>query len=179
FAVDAASPGDLIAHLMVQLAADVELGTVVQLDLGALGTALGNASGTILESEANGELTLTHGTLGVGTDVCTASATALCLLDRRFQVEVTWTDFQGGTGEGWAIPLTSDTGYFWFFDDQNIELVVKTLDGRVINDHYWVFYGALSNVAYTLTVTDTVTREARTYVNPSGIFASVGDTQAF
>ncbi|MCP4660958.1 MAG: hypothetical protein GY856_36620, partial [bacterium] len=46
FAVDAASPGDLIAHLMVQLAADVELGTVVQLDLGALGTALGNASGT-------------------------------------------------------------------------------------------------------------------------------------
>jgi hypothetical protein len=42
-----------------------------------------------------------------------------------------------------------------------------------------VFYGALSNVDYTLTVTDTTTGTVKTYHNPAGQFASVGDTQAF
>ena len=27
-----------------------------------------------------------------------------------------------------GVPLTSDSGYFWFFDADNIELVVKVLD---------------------------------------------------
>lgn len=179
FAVDAASPGDLVAHLRLQLAADVASGTVVELELVGATTALGNASGTILETEANGGLTLTHGTLGVGTDVCAASATALCLLDRRFRVEVIWTDFQGGTGEGQAVPRTDDAGYFWFFDERNVELVIKVLDGRGINGQFWVFYGALSNVAYRITVTDSATGREKIYVNPAGTFASVGDTQAF
>src|SRR5262249_38796821 len=56
---------------------------------------------------------------------------------------------------------------------------VKVLDARALNDHFWVFYGALSNVEYTLTVTDTVTGIVRRYANPSGLFASVGDTLAF
>jgi hypothetical protein len=42
-----------------------------------------------------------------------------------------------------------------------------------------VFYGALSNVEYTLTITDTQTGTVRTYKNPSGRFASVADTGAF
>jgi hypothetical protein len=39
------------------------------------------------------------------------------------------------------VPLGADTGYFWFFEDTNVELVVKVLDGRAINGHTWVFYG--------------------------------------
>jgi hypothetical protein len=42
-----------------------------------------------------------------------------------------------------------------------------------------VFYGALSNVQYSLTVTDTATGATRTYTNPAGQFASVADTGAF
>ena len=92
---------------------------------------------------------------------------------------ITWTDFRGNTGVGHAVTLTDDTGYFWFFRDTNVEVVAKVLDGRPLNGHHWVFYGALSNVAYTLTVTDLATGETRTYDNPLGNFASLGDTMAF
>jgi hypothetical protein len=53
------------------------------------------------------------------------------------------------------------------------------LDGRAINGGFWVFYGALSNVEYTLTVTDTETGRVKTYFNPSRNFGSLGDTSAF
>ena len=110
---------------------------------------------------------------------CVPGANILCLNNSRFAVSVEWRDFQGNTGSGKAIPLTADTGYFWFFSNTNIELVVKVLDAAAINGHFWVFYGALSNVEYTITVTDTATSEQKIYSNPSGAFASVGDTLAF
>ncbi len=110
---------------------------------------------------------------------CSPTGTALCLNDSRFRVEVEWKDFQGGTGSGTAVPLTGDTGYFWFFRDTNVELILKVLDGRPVNGRWWVFYGALSNVEYTITVTDTETGQSKTYVNPSSEFASRGDTEAF
>ena len=114
-----------------------------------------------------------------GPSGCQASATALCLLGGRFKVEVFWEDFQGNSGTGQASVLTADTGTFWFFDPANVELVVKMLDGRALNDSFWVFYGALSNVQYWLTITDTQTGVARRYLNPLGALASVGDTTAF
>ena len=56
---------------------------------------------------------------------------------------------------------------------------MKVLDARPVNGDFWVFYGALSNVAYTLTVTDSLSGVVRIYTNPAGAFASVGDTTAF
>ena len=111
--------------------------------------------------------------------VCVSSVSALCLNNERFKIEVQWRDFQGNTGAGQAVPLTGDTGYFWFFSSTNVELVIKVLDARTINGHFWVFYGALSNVEYGISVTDTVTGSLKTYYNPPQQFASVGDTQAF
>ena len=110
---------------------------------------------------------------------CVATATSLCLNGGRFRAAVTWTDFAGNTGVGTAVPLTGDTGYFWFFSSNNIELAVKVLDARALNDAFWVFYGALSNVEYRMTVTDTATGQSKTYVNPAGNFGSTGDTSAF
>ncbi|HYX19803.1 MAG TPA: hypothetical protein VFA98_03060, partial [Thermoanaerobaculia bacterium] len=110
---------------------------------------------------------------------CTPSARSLCLSGGRFEVSVVWTDFQNNTGDGQAIPLTADTGYFWFFNASNVELIVKVLDATAINGKFWVFFGALSNVEYTLTVRDSVTGASRQYHNSSGQFASVGDTTAF
>jgi len=112
-------------------------------------------------------------------ETCTPSSSRLCLLGGRFAVEVEWTDFAGNSGVGTAVPLSGDTGYFWFFSSANVEVVAKVVDGRPLNGSFWVFYGALSNVEYTLTVTDTVTGLAHEYRNPSGHFASVGDIDPF
>ena len=114
-----------------------------------------------------------------GKAVCVAGPTALCLNGGRFRVEIAWKDFSGRTGAGQASALTSDTGTFWFFDPANLEVAVKVLDGRTLNGHWWVFFGALSNVEYTMTVTDTATGARKTYRNPKGRFASAGDTAAF
>ncbi|HET9211745.1 MAG TPA: hypothetical protein VFR03_15160 [Thermoanaerobaculia bacterium] len=110
---------------------------------------------------------------------CSPTPTVLCLQGSRFQAEVTWTAPGFGSGPGRAVPLTGDTGYFWFFSDSNVELMVKVLDGRAVNRHFWVFYGALSDVAYTLTVTDLQTGAKEVFTNPGGRLASVSNTSAF
>ena len=112
----------------------------------------------------------------LGSADCVPAEHSLCLQQGRFKVDVAWVDFQGGEGRGVATPLTADTGHFWFFTPENIELIIKVLDGRTINDHFWTFFGALSNVEYLLTITDTETGLARRYGNHAGTFASIGDT---
>ena len=115
-----------------------------------------------------------------GTNGCTSGPSTLCLNDNRFRVDVTWRAVNVGTaGVGIAVPLTGDTGAFWFFSSGNIELVLKVVDGRSYNGAFWVFYGAMSDVSYTINVTDTLTGARKTYENPQGQLASIADTAAF
>lgn len=113
--------------------------------------------------------------------VCAPGPKTLCLNGGRFKVQITWTDFSGNSGDGQAVGLTDDSGYFWFFDGDNIELVVKVLDA--CHDPYrrfWVFAAGLTNVEVWMTVIDTVTQERREYYNPSGTpFDPILDTNAF
>ncbi len=111
---------------------------------------------------------------------CASNGATLCLNASRFKVQVNWQVPSNGTsGVGNAIPLTTDTGEFWFFSANNIELVIKVVDGRAFNNKFWVFYGALSNVQYTITVTDSTNGSVKTYQNPDGNLASVADVTAF
>ncbi len=114
-----------------------------------------------------------------GGPPCRATESALCLEGGRFQVTSRWTDFARRTGDAAAVPITPDTGYFWFFDEDNVELILKLIDGGGFNGHHWVYYGALSNVEYTFTVTDSETGAAKRYFNPATRFASSGDITAF
>ena len=103
--------------------------------------------------------------------------------DDRFEVTVAWKGPRGATGAGVPKRLTDDTGYFWFFDRDNVELVVKVLDAAAVDQRYWVFYGALSNVEYEMTVVDTAVEgpsypHVAEYLNPAGTMASRGDTEA-
>jgi hypothetical protein len=126
---------------------------------GPLGASSIGAPPSHLTSGANGGhlVEAPHRAASQQVSGCNSGPLQLCLNGDRFSVSVAWTDFSGMSGSGTAVPLTTDTGSFWFFDAANIEIVVKVLDGRGLNGHFWVFYGALSNVQYTLTVTDTVT----------------------
>lgn len=114
------------------------------------------------------------------TSQCTPSPTALCLGgNSRFKVEAT---FDTGTqhGQAQAVKLTPDTGYLWFFNESNVEAVVKVLDACTLNNRFWVFAGGLTNVNAVLTVTDTKTGTVKTYTNPQKTaFAPVQDTDAF
>lgn len=104
---------------------------------------------------------------------------ALCLLDGRFEVTAEWTRADGERGVATALPGADATGYMWFFSPGNIELAVKALDGRTINNAFWVFAAGLTDVDYRLTVTDTVAGTSKTYSNPSRPFCGLGDTSAF
>jgi hypothetical protein len=117
--------------------------------------------------------------LSLATGPCVAGPETLCLADGRFAVEARWRDFQGGSGRGHALPQTPDTGALWFFHPDNVELLVKVLDGRDANGFFWVFFASLTNVEFDLRVTDTATGRVRRYRNPSGTFASRGDNRGF
>lgn len=113
-------------------------------------------------------------------DPCSPSTTALCLNDARFRVRAVWRTGQGVTGSGRAVTLTGDTGYFWFFNEENVEVVVKVLDGCPVNGHYWVFAAGLTNVEVTMTVEDTTTGTVSTYRNTLHTpFQPRQDTAAF
>jgi hypothetical protein len=154
---------------------------VFSLEAGTYTFSIEADPGNVVAESNDGDNTYSRTiTVGAGSGgTCTSSSTALCLNANRFAVSVTWWTTDGRTGQGQAVRLTSDTGYFWFFNTANVELCVKILDARGVNSHFWVFYGALSNVHYSIVVTDTLTGTQRTYTNPQGTMASVGDTSAF
>ena len=111
---------------------------------------------------------------------CQAGAGFLCLGGGRFQVNATWTRNDGTTGAGTAVKLTDDSGYFYFFDPTNIEMVVKVLNGCSINNAYWVFAAGLTNVQVDWQVLDTATGVTYTNSNPQNTpFAQVEATDAF
>ena len=76
-------------------------------------------------------------------------------------------------------PGSDRTGSFWFFNDQNIEFLVKVLDGNDFNSSHWVFAGGLSDVEYWIEVVDRDSNERRIYYNPPGNFCGFGDIRAF
>jgi hypothetical protein len=77
------------------------------------------------------------------------TATTLCL-NGRHQVKASWrTDPPGGTSHPAQVaPLaTAESGLFWFFGPNNWEVMVKVLNGCGLNDRWWVFSAATTNVA--------------------------------
>lgn len=115
-----------------------------------------------------------------GNILCHEAADTLCLNNTRFSVSADWTKQDGSTGQGKAVKLTADSGYFWFFDPSNIELVVKVLNGCGVDNAYWVFAAGLTNVRVVLNVKDEKTGAVYSKVNEQGVaFAPIQDTAAF
>lgn len=103
----------------------------------------------------------------------------LCLLGGRFRVETSFTTGPD-SGKGKRAAGSDQTGIFSFFSPDNWEVMVKVLDGCNINDRFWVFASAATDVQYELRVTDLETGQVRSYPHGGGSPApAVTDIEAF
>jgi hypothetical protein len=108
---------------------------------------------------------------------CQSSANAVCLVNNRFRLELDWANqFDSTSGRGVGKKLSDLTAAFSFTDPANLEVLVKTLD---FGDHVLVLYGTLSNLAYTLRITETTSGRVKTYVNAAGNYCGGLDSNAF
>jgi large repetitive protein len=102
----------------------------------------------------------------------------LCFLDDRFEVAVAAHapdgDFRGRRALG-----SRESGVFTYFSPNNWEIQVKVLDGCAINDTFWVFASAASDLGYTLKVKDRATGLERTFEGPTAPPRPIVDTAAF
>jgi hypothetical protein len=142
------------------------------------------------ESSAGGATSACAAATSVGVGgPCVPSANTLCIDDqpgdKRFQIQATVDTVEGGGFHGPAsdIPLSSlgisQGGIFWFFAANNPEMLIKVINGCGLGGHYWVFFAALTNVGFSVTVTDTQTGHFKTYNNSDSTTAApVQDTSA-
>jgi hypothetical protein len=85
---------------------------------------------------------------------------------------------------GFGIPVrygSEDSAFFWFFSDQNFEVVVKVLNACILNGRYWVFAAGLTDQGYRIEVRDTLPGgSTKAYTNTLGNRApATTDTNAF
>jgi hypothetical protein len=180
--VPADCTGTPVSGFPVSLAA----GQTLLIDFKFAPTAPGNFTDTLNISTL--EWAFTGSTPTVGS-ACVANSTTLCIDeqpgDRRFKLRVQYSSPDRGlTGDGAAVPLSSvgiaEGGAFAFFSSSNPEMLVKVLNGCGLGNHYWVFFAAVTDVGFTVTVTDTLTGTTRTYSNADHQAAiPVQDTSAF
>ena len=88
---------------------------------------------------------------------CRPSSGQACLNERRFQVRASYST--PAVQKGPAIRVETlglpDSGsLFYFFDPGNPELLVKVVNGCWLNDHWWVFGSAATDLPYEVAVAD-------------------------
>lgn len=137
-----------------------------------IGTALGEAFGPLFDS---GSFAVCDGAGAVPSPrpaaASTAETTVLPLLGGRFTATAAWETRDGRSGEGWAVAISGDAGYFWFFAPSIVEVLVKMVDacGYPGFDNFWVFAGGLTDVAVRLTVHDSWSGATVSHLNVQGV----------
>lgn len=110
---------------------------------------------------------------------CVPGDETLCLDGDRFTVEVDWRTADS-SGQGMVVDFNEFDGSFYFFNPDSTDLVVQLLQQCSINDHFWVFAAATTDVEFDITVTDTQSGSERVYGHPLGAgFEPILDTSAF
>jgi len=113
-----------------------------------------------------------------------STATALCL-NTRFNISTSWRvggpNDGGASGTGRTVSDPNpNSGLFWFFDSSNWEVMVKVINGCALNNRYWLFSAATTNVFYRMEVFDVRAGVNKIYFNYPGPPApAVTDTAAF
>ncbi len=104
-----------------------------------------------------------------GPGLCGGGAGALCLNAGRFRAEVSWRLSSGSARHSYFGPSHGRRRLLSGSSARTTSrLLIKVVDGRAANGKFWVFAGGLSDVEYTITVTDAQTGAVRTYTNAEG-----------
>jgi hypothetical protein len=158
-------------------------------------TGMGTCAATETKDFTPPTSTVTRNSVGVTitappANACVPAGTTLCLSDvegdNRFQAIATYKTSQSGglAGSANVVDTTdlgvSQGGILWFFSQANPEMLLKVINGCAVNNFYWVFFAADTNVGFTVTVTDTAQGRTKTYTNPDLTAAvPIQDTAAF
>ncbi len=115
---------------------------------------------------------------------CGASTVSALCLNTRFRITSQWrTNPTPGTpvdGDGHVVVAGAESGIFWFFSSSNWEIMVKALNGCGLNNRYWIFSAATTNVFYRMTVLDVRAGRQKIYFNYPGPPApALTDVNAF
>ena len=94
-------------------------------------------------------------TYGGAGGICTADDGTLCLFQGRFKVQASFKDYGGTSGSGRAQAISSDSGYFWFFEPGNVEVVAKIVNSCSYGSNLSIYASGLTDVETTIKVTDT------------------------
>ena len=98
--------------------------------------------------------------------------------DDRFQVRIRWANPRdGSSGMGHGKRLGEDSGAFWFFSPENLEVTVKILDGRAVNGHWWVFIASMTDLAFEVDISR-AGGPVKTYVQTAGQNRNFIDVEA-
>lgn len=112
------------------------------------------------------DVSLTATTGGGGT-AC-GDALTLCLNNNRFKVTASYEDYAHNKADAHAVPLTPDTGYFWFLNSANVEVFVKVLNFCYVDEVYGIYAAGATDLGVTLKVTDTTKGISKTFTNSLG-----------
>ncbi|HET9766105.1 MAG TPA: LamG domain-containing protein [Thermoanaerobaculia bacterium] len=173
-----------VARTTDQIRANLNKRIVAQAGLVAYWTLDGNFQDVVSTHDGSGQGSgLGFFTWAVGPH-CTASTVSQLCLQSRFNITSKWrTNPTPGTptdGNASVVVAGSNSGIFWFFSSDNWEVMIKAINGCGLNNRYWIFSAATTNVFYRVEVFDTADSEQKIYFNYPGPPApAVTDTNAF
>lgn len=157
---------------------------------GKCGFDTSNPCNYATQSAVDGRFSVTYASIetwlspSTPTEPCTPTPSTLCLQSNRFKITLSARDPRSGnTDSGFVMNATDVFGYYAFpilaSNQTDPQIFVKVLDGRPVNNKWWVFYASLTDVEFTLTVTDTQTGSVKTYSQAPYTQKSASDTGAF
>ncbi len=84
------------------------------------------------------------------------------MVSGRFRVSVEWDSQTAGTGPATPVHLTDSSGAFWYFNDRNLDMLLK-IEPHPSNGFYRLVAGSPSTVGFTITVQDTCLGTTQAY----------------
>ncbi|MXZ37331.1 MAG: hypothetical protein F4Z19_03555 [Holophagales bacterium] len=99
---------------------------------------------------------------------CKLSSINACVNNWRFTVFADYSTETLEKGQARVLDtfgLGDSASLFYFFDHANPELLVKVINGCWLNDHYWVFGSAATDLKYNVVIGDLATADAEGQVS--------------